>query len=243
MGKRSSITPQPEAEGDARDLSSHEVAGYLREHPDFLLGHPDLLGVLAPPTQHSGNGVVDMQRFMIERLQSEIAWHNRHRDELLSSSRRNLSSQSRVHGAALEIIAAADFEQLVEVITTDLAVRLDVDVVRLCVELRGRSRPRTHQAGIRLLPPGTVDRVMEGDRQALLRRVDAPEPAIYGSAAPLVASEALLRLEFSAETPVGLLALGARNPDHFEPTQGTELLQFLARVIGTTIRSWLGLAA
>ncbi|MDJ0947420.1 MAG: DUF484 family protein [Alphaproteobacteria bacterium] len=243
MAKRSRIEPRERGEEPEDRLTAEQVADYLRDHPEFLSNHPDLLPLLTPPSHHSGKGVVDMQHYMIERLQKDIERQSRHRNELLSSSRRNRMGQSRVHGAALEIIAASDFEQLVEIISTDLAVRLEVDVVRLCVEAGGKIRKRDECSGIRLLEPGTINRVMGTEQQALLRRTDEPEALIYGSAAPLVASEALLRLRIGEDTPEGLLALGARNPGHFDTGQGTELLQFLARVIETTIRAWLGLAA
>ncbi len=243
MAKRSNTGTARRADGSGRKLDPDEIVAYLRAHPKFLADHPDLVTLLTPPSHHSGKGVVDMQQFMIERLQGEIEQHGREQSELLSASRRNLSSQSRIHGAALEIIAAQDFEQMVEIITTDLAVRIDADVACLCVEAGGPVRKRSQRPGVRLLEPGTIDRVMGSGRSVILRRTDEPSVAVYGSGAPLVASEGLLRLEISEDSPEGLLALGSRNPVHFEGAQGTGLLQFLARVIEITIRAWLGLAA
>lgn len=148
MAKRSNTETARRAEGDNRKLDPDEIVAYLRDHPAFLIDHPDLLTLLTPPSHHSGKGVVDMQQFMIERLQGNVEQHHRDQSELLSASRRNLSSQSRIHGAALEIIAAQDFEQMVEVITTDLAVRIDADVARLCVESGGPVRKRSQRPEI-----------------------------------------------------------------------------------------------
>ena len=39
----------------------------------------------------------------------------------------------------------------------------------------------------------------------------------------------------------GLLAIGSREEGKFLPAQGTELLIFLGRVLGLSIRSWLDL--
>jgi uncharacterized protein YigA (DUF484 family) len=64
---------------------------------------------------------------------------------------------------------------------------------------------------------------------------------IFGAAAGLVASQALIRLEISPATPPALLALGARQPDQFHQGQGTELLTFLAGVLENCIRAWLDL--
>ena len=50
-----------------------EVAAYLRQHPDFLVEHPELLEVLTPPRLQRGERVVDMQQFMLKRQRAEIA--------------------------------------------------------------------------------------------------------------------------------------------------------------------------
>ena len=41
------------------------------------------------------------------------------------------------------------------------------------------------------------------------------DPALFGAAAGLVRSQALLRLSFSRSAPVGLMCIGTRNPGHF----------------------------
>ena len=72
---------------------------------------------------------------------------------------------------------------------------------------------------------------------------DNPEAAswLYGPAASLVRSDALARLDFGPTAPAAMLALGSREPDKFQPHQGTELLQFLAGVLGRAVRTWLDL--
>ncbi|MGC5204424.1 DUF484 family protein, partial [Klebsiella pneumoniae] len=64
---------------------------------------------------------------------------------------------------------------------------------------------------------------------------------LYGPAASLVQSDALVRLEFSAAAPIGLLALGARETGKFHAGQGTELLSFFAKALARLIRQWLDL--
>lgn len=239
MNKPSSAASEPEG-----TVTADEVAAYLRRNPDFLLRQPGLLSVLTPPSHRRGDNVVDMQGFMIERLGQEMERHRRAQEELIAASRRHLSSQSRVHGAVLDIMGASSFEQLIEIVTTDMAVRLDVDVVVLCVETDGRTPPvATRTPGVRVVAAGTVDAVLGSDRQVLLRTSEERLAPIFGGAADLVASEALLRLTVSPKAPPGLLALGSRDVDRFNPGRGTELLNFLARVIESTIRTWLGLPA
>jgi uncharacterized protein YigA (DUF484 family) len=67
------------------------------------------------------------------------------------------------------------------------------------------------------------------------------DPILFGPAAGLVRSQALLRLNIGKLAPQGLLAVGSRRDDYFHPHQGTELLSFLARTIDYHIRVWLDL--
>ena len=77
----------------------------------------------------------------------------------------------------------------------------------------------------------------EGIESAL--RSGRSDPALFGGAAGLVRSQALLRLSFSRSAPVGLMCIGTRIPDMFQPGLGTELLTFLARTLEVTIAQWL----
>jgi uncharacterized protein YigA (DUF484 family) len=139
----------------------------------------------------------------------------------------------------LAILAAASFEQLLQTVTTDLGVLLDVDVVTIGVESTAAPAGRLSLHGIHLLKAGAVDALLGPERTSLLR-VDAPgEAALFGSAAGLVRSQALLRLTFGRGAPVGLLCIGTRQPGRFHPGLGVELLSFLARVLGITIAQWL----
>ena len=65
------------------------------------------------------------------------------------------------------------------------------------------------------------------------------DPALFGEAAGLVRSQALLRLSFSRSAPLGLMCIGTRTADTFQPGLGTELLTFLARTLEITIAQWL----
>jgi len=83
--------------------------------------------------------------------------------------------------------------------------------------------------------------VLEPGRDMLLRPRVRGARTIFGSAASLVRSDALLRLKISPAAPAGLLALGSRKENRFHPGQGTELLGFLARALERSIRAWLDL--
>jgi uncharacterized protein YigA (DUF484 family) len=231
--------PKAAPDPEARRPSEDQVADYLRRKPDFLSRNPDLIAHLTPPEQsYAGDNVVDFQRSMIDRLRDEIGGLKNNHQDLISTSRGNLSSQARIHEAALDLIDAASFEQFIEILTSDLGVKLHVDAVSLCLESDRPNLPRT-RAGIRFLEVGAVDAIMGVDANVQLRAGTPVERRLYGHAAQMIESDALLRLNVGPATPVGVLALGSRDIARFSPGQGTELLQFLARVIESTARAWL----
>lgn len=222
-------------------LSAADVARYLRRHPDFFSDYPDLLSVLNPPGRDHGAGVIDLQQAIVERLRQEISDITAARDELVVTTRSNRAAQSRVHQAVVSFLQARSFEELIELVTTDLAVMLDLDVVTLGVERTNDALPPVRLRGICQLAPDMVDEVIGASREVLLRADVRGDPAIFGAGAGLVASDALIRLSISSSTPPALLALGSRQCDQFHAGQSTELLLFLGRTLEGCIRGWLNL--
>jgi uncharacterized protein YigA (DUF484 family) len=233
--------PESADSAPVRAPTAEEVADYLRLHPGFLVDHPSLLSVLTPPTRNTGSNVVDMQNFMIERLGREVERVKVSQDELIATARGNLSSQSRIHAAVLDVIGARSFEQLIETVTTDLAVRLDIDVAALCVECDRSNIPAAARSNVRGLESGTIDQLLGDGYDALLRPDIEADADVFGAASGLVRSDALLRLSIGTAAPAALLALGSRQVGRFEPGHGTELLCFLATTLECTMRSWLDL--
>lgn len=229
---------ESETRKSAADTSA-AVADYLRRHPDFLERHPDLIETLLPPAAKLGDGVVDMQRFMLARLQADTVKLKAEQAEMIAAARANLSTQSRVHTAVLAMLGATTLEHLIEIVATDFAIHLEVDAVALGFEAMDRVPPGGITSAIKVLPKGRIDRLMQGQREILLIADTPGEPELFGGAAHLVRAQALVRLDAKRDAPLGILAFGARAPDKFHPGQGTELIKFLARALELSLRAWL----
>jgi uncharacterized protein YigA (DUF484 family) len=184
-----------------------------------------------------------MQHFMLQHHRSEIARLKGQQRSLITLTRANLASQSRIHTAVLALLAANSFEQLIQIVTTDLAALIDADVVTIAVEQSGPTRPKLNHPGVQILEPGTVDAVLGVDRDVALHAEMPGDPILFGDGAGLVHSAALLRLPVSRMAPAGLLCIGTRRAGKYHSGQGTELLGFLSRALGITIAAWLDLPA
>lgn len=222
--------------------TAEQVARFLMRHPDFLVEHAELLESVAPPRRPAGRNVLDLQQAMLGRQSRELTTLRQSQAALIATARANQSTQARVHDAVLRLLAAPTFEHLIQTVTTDLAVVLDVDVVTLCIEAGDRPVPQAYAAAVRALPNGMVDTLL-GDGQVRLFADEPGDRVVFGAGAGLVRSACLARLVVSPRGPAGLVAFGARRKDWFHPGQGTELIGFLARVLESVIRSWLDLPA
>ncbi|HCP01692.1 MAG TPA: DUF484 domain-containing protein [Rhodospirillaceae bacterium] len=227
------------------ELSEVQVTSFLEAHPDFLKRYPDLLSVLEVPQREfadadpAGGELVDLQDAMLVRMRGELARQHEQSSDLIDASRSNLQSQNRIHAAVVALLKARSLDHLIEILTIDLVGLLHVDAAALCLE--GSTVAPANNQGVRVVPVGTIERIFDTTRAVALRDNIEGDRRLYGEAAGLVQSEALLRLTVRDGAPIALLALGCRDPSRFHDGQGSELLIFLAAIMEHCIRTWLDL--
>ncbi len=221
-------------------LTPQEVIEFLQANPKFLQQNPEACDFLIPPKGGNGKNVADFQSFMIERLKDDKEKVLETTQAIVENARSNMNNQQRIHKVILRLLEARNFEEFIHIITMDLSTMLNTDISVLVVESNGHDIPNITNNGIRVLPAGTIDQWMQGQNVLLQSNIGGLE-AIYGGGATLVQSQALLRVDISMDTPPAILAFGSRDPNMFQDGQGTELVDFLARVVERAFRSWLSL--
>lgn len=226
-----------EAPGDTpagRPVSEDEVVHYLLDHPEFLLDHVEVLRQIAPRARWSGDDVVDLQSVLIDRSQETIDDLRSVAQNVIRTSRSNMSVQTRTHDAILAMLDAADFADLLRVVNEGWPRLLDVDAVCLGFEFAHAPMPALINPLARQLPLGLIRQMMGPDMNVRLFRDLLDDGTLFGEAAGLACSAALARVDAGPELPPGLLCLGARE-ETFVPGQGTELLLFLGRALALTV--------
>lgn len=221
----------------ADPMAAEDVVAYLRNHPDFLVQHPDLLSSLTPPSHDRGRGIVDFQAYVTERLRSQIHALKEQREPLAGTS---LDTLTRIHAAVLFLLDSRTFAELIHTVATDLAPLLDLEAVTLVIDAVGFEEPRVHTSGVRIVEAGTTERLLGRNGLVIHRGIDG-DPLFYGAATPLVRSQALVRLSISDHTPDGFLAFASREPDAFGAGLETAMIGFIARVVERAIRGRLDL--
>ena len=223
-------------------LSEQEVNDFLTNNPDYLARNPDIVKTMEVPTRWTGDGIADMQHFMMEQLRGEVDNLRDCAQDVIETSRSNMSIQTRTHTAVLALLSATDFEQLTRAIAEDFPLLLDIDVAAVGFE-PATTKTQTDNVDfvlptLRRFDIGDVDRFLGRDQDVLLMSDTDDDGTIFGEGAGLVRSGALARLRPGRQSPTGLLALGSRG-NVFHPGQGTELIGFLARVTERCMDRWL----
>lgn len=222
-------------------LTAEQVVDYLRKHPDFFKKNSDLFDSMTPPEVKHGGNVVDLQHHMLGRLQSGLKDVKNQYEDLLLSSRDNMSTLHQVHEAVLSIIRATELERLLEVIAMDLPALFNVDIVRLGIESEAaefyeNKFGEQNASGISFLESGLIDAMLDKSKSVLFI-ADVDKQCTYGfeqifsDCDGLVESAVLLRMCLPSTQRNVVLAFGVRIKNHFHSGQGTEMLSFLTQVI------------
>lgn len=223
-------------------LTDDTIADYLADNPDFLNRNPEVLKTLVAPSRWSGDGVADMQKFMLEQLRGEIDNLRDCAQDVIETSRTNMSVQTRVHTAVLALLSASGFNEAVKVVTDDFPLLLDIDIAVIGFEPPDdRTRPeaaRLMSPDLRRISLGEVEALVGVGQDVALLHEAFDDDSIFGEGAGLVRSAALARLRPGHHMPPGLLAMGSRG-NVFYPGQGTELIGFLARVLERCFDRWM----
>ena len=218
------------------DLRESDVVAYLRRNPRVLLNNPDLLGILAQDTRfETDTVVVDMQRFVVDRLRRQVDEMKVASDRLVNTTRSNMSLVERTMECALALLYARDFDELAQILHDDLPVHLGVDAVSIAFETDSLPVEASHI--VKALPVGMVDQLV-GPESTRIRPETEGVAMLYGSSAGLVRSDALVALPEGEGLPLGVFAVGCRTANHFEDGQGTELIAFLAHVSRYAVGRW-----
>lgn len=223
-----------------KEATERFVIQYLKQHPDLLQKNPELLEVIALPEKAHGGGVIDFQHFALSRLQQDLKKTRESQETVLAAARDNLSTQSQVMKAALQLIKAKDLEQLLAALTQDLMELFRVDVVRLAVESEIAGSYETfygeqNYSGITFVMPGTVDAALGKKNALLVVNADTQPVAgfeeIFAECERLVHSCALLKLHLELSRRHAILAFGVRDVGRFHNGQAVDLLCFLAHIV------------
>ena len=225
-----------ESAGTARTLDEQAVVDYLREHPDLLRRHRDVLVDLDIP--HESGAAVSLVEYQVAVLREEARELSARLDQLLYIARDNDRLAEQLHRFTLELLAADDLESVLVALRDGLRQDFRADVVQ--VLLVGSGLPGS---GVPVLAADDVEAIqLEEHFPGNTPVVGSLEPErmalIFGEQAETLASAAVIPMD---ETPLrGFIAIGSRDPDRYHDEQGTVFLGQLGALVARVLRRCLG---
>jgi len=216
--------------------------------PDAVLDDKDLMQALvAANEQARGDNVIDLRGIAMQRLEERLdRLEDTHRS-VIAAAYENLAGTNQVHRAILRLLEPVKFEDFLRTLGGEVAETLRVDHITLVLETTAlQEEPTIEKLGgvLTVVEPGVIDAYLSQDRggparEVVLRPVRHPNPTIFGTMAGQLQSEACLKLNLGEGRLPGMIVMGARDPNHFTPQLGTDLLTFFAGVFERSMRHWL----
>jgi uncharacterized protein YigA (DUF484 family) len=220
------------------NMTEQDIVDYLKSNPKFLQKNPDAVDYLLPPKDKTnGRRVVDFQHYMVEKLKEDKRMVLDTTRDIIEVSRENMQNLARIHDAVLKMLEAETFDQFIQILSVDVPVALDCDAVSLIVEGDDRL-PKTQMRSLRVVPQGTIQNWMEGNDARIQSNIKGTE-AMFGEAAGLVQSQALLKINQTMNIPTTMIAFGSRDPELFADGMGTDLISFLCGVVERALLIWM----
>lgn len=215
-----------------KNVTEDQVVRYLRNHPGFFLDHEELLAEIKL-THNSGQAVSLLERqvaILRERNQDM-----RHRlNNLLENAQRNDQLFEKTKALVLALVEARRLEEVSDVLTRRLTRDFDIDFASLTLFANptqlggGRLRVSSldyanEHIGSMLKSSKAVCGTLRPEEKDFLFGVDSEE---VGSATvvPLYAG-----------TPLGALAVGSRDPQHFHSSMGTLFIGYIGEVLNRVL--------
>jgi uncharacterized protein YigA (DUF484 family) len=207
-----------------RDISAHQVAAFLRRHPEFLGQYPDLALTLVLPRQD--RDASSLASYQLDVLRDKNRELNRRLAELYANAQDNERLTVRTHQLGLALMransAADTWRAMVATLREDFAGDRVQAIVFAPVDGIGAGDDWLMAVAFddaRMAP--FRDFLAAGE--PLCGRLNPDKLAVlFGGAAPEAASVALLPLP-----GIGLLAVGSRDANRFFPGMGTLFLRLM----------------
>ena len=204
-------------------LGAHEVAAWLRRHPNFLKQFPDLGLTLVVP--RDDGPAASLASYQLEVLRDKNRELNRRLQELFGNAQENERLAVRTHQLTLALMNQESAGDTVRSMAASLTEDFQGDLVRVVMfhvidGLEWSDWFRVIPENDRSLDPF---RDALTDAEPLCGRLNPDKTALlYGPRAEEVQSSALLSLP-----GVGLVAIGSHDPNRFFPGMGTLFLRMM----------------
>ncbi len=242
------------AKGTSQESSESGIAKVndlkqrILTNPELVLEDRDLMRALIEASDRAvGDNIVDLRGVAMDRLETQLERLEETHSDVIAAAYENLSGMNLIHRAVLKLLEPVTLRGFLTCIRDELPDILRVEALQLLMETDTRPvAPVLRSLGslLTLVQPGFTNDYLTQGREIPTRRVTL-RPTLTGSVAVFsssnreIRSEACLTLTLGRNRPPGLLAIGSKTAGYFDPSQGTELLEFFAGTFERSLRRLL----
>lgn len=210
-------------------MKPEEVAGYLKDHPDFFEQYAELLAEIYVPHPHGGRAIPISERQILTLREKNRQIEGKLR-EVIQYGEENDAISEKVHRISLALLAATELRGVLNAVYLNL--REDFAVPHVALRLwRGAIGADMPEFG----PVSTASREFAASlaNPYCSGHATVDTAGLFGEASAHLRSFSYLPLR-DGET-FGLLALASEDPHRFYPEMGTLYLKRLGDLIGAAI--------
>jgi len=210
-------------------MKPEEVAGYLKEHPEFFEQYADLLSEIYIPHPHGGRAIPISERQILTLREKYRQIEGKLR-EVIQFGEENDTISEKVHRLSVALLAASNIRGVLNAVYLNL--REDFAVPHVALRIWGAA---SHAELPEFTPVSDASREFAGSlagphcgSHAMLDTA-----GLFGEASAHLRSFSYLPLR-DGET-FGLLALASEDAQRFYPEMGTLFLKRLGDLVGAAI--------
>ncbi|WP_372758893.1 DUF484 family protein [Litorivivens sp.] len=209
-------------------LTDDDVARYLRNHPGFFLKHEDLLAEIKL-SQDTGKAVSLTERQVSILRERNMEMRSR-LSGLLENAQRNDVLFEKTKALVLALVEAKRADELSDIFCTHLTRNFDIDAAGLVVF----GNPVVSNSRLRVTSEAEASKyvgsILKNNKAICGILRDTEIAFLFGDKeVARVGSAAVVPLH--RDRPLGLIAIGSKDPQHFQSSMDTLFLGYIAEVI------------
>jgi uncharacterized protein YigA (DUF484 family) len=207
-------------------IDAEQVAAYLLENPEFFTQFPQIIEQISIPHTHKGS--VSLVELQSEQLRKKVKSLSHKLNQLISIAKQNETIYRVYANLNLRILKSTDFDDLIFILEEVIQENLKLASVTLKPFKGVHALPEIQQ---RLL----IEKRFKTHKFFFGRLSDHERKLLFADQE--ANSVALLLIGDLGE--YGILAIGSRDPGHFNPDMDTLLITQLQQFLGVLLPKML----
>ena len=214
-------------------MTSEQVAGYLKDHPEFFDQYADLLAMVTIPDPHTGRAISISERQLFS-LREKVRTLEAKMSELISFGVENDSISDKVHALSLALISALAVPAVTRAVYSHLGGAFAVPHVALRMWGVGNAGDAT---GVEFDPvTDAVQAFASGLTRPSCGLAGTHEAlAWFGGAASDLRSLAQVPLRHPNGNCFGLLVMASDDQHRFYPELGTLYIERIGEMVSNAL--------